>query len=504
MKRFSQHLKESQESHVVLTYGRMNPPSLGHEKLIKKVHEIANLYDAPHHVILSYIVDHNTNPLDPDTKLKYAQQFFPDTNIELATKVHYGIIQQAERIKGNHTHLHVIAGSDKIQEYETLLNRYNGKDYESITVHSAGNRNQTNEGIEGLSATKLRQYAAEGNKVAFDYGLPSKAKGSNIYDAVRKGLGLVEEIGQALFLVGGPGSGKDIILRPFLSYVNEITPNQLQQDRIQPMLQTHTPIIINGTWPDCDSIEAAKTYLTERGYETAMVYVYVSDEESRKRNQARQHGGRVINENLRYEKWYQNNNLFPFYKALFENRFVVFDNDEKPILEPVLGEIQSLFGSVPEKCNDLDTKLQQLFMTELFGQGYPIVPDDAVKEKDIDWSDVVRARKKKKPIGSVTTSVSAKNSVAGTGVGDTYTSRGDGSSFPMGGLGDPSYREEVDSVMPNFGDSGSSHSEPMTTPGERSGSGSSTGADDPATVNNKKKKPFKSFRKGDLGKRTIG
>jgi hypothetical protein len=96
----------------------------------------------------------------------------------------------------------------------------------------------------------------------------------------------------------------------------------------------------------------------------------------------------------------------------------------------------------------------------------------------------------------VQTSVNSKNATNGSSPGREFTIRGDGSSFPMGGIGDPSFREEVDSVMPNFGDSGASHMEPMVTPGERAGSGTgTTGGDDPGTVDKKKKKPFKDYRK---------
>src|SRR4051812_8518293 len=121
MKSFSQFLTAQKESHVVLTFGRFQPPTLGHWKLVQKVHEVADYYHAPHHIVLSHTHGGNKNPLDPETKLKYTKLFFPESNIELSDKSCPGIIQLAAKIQGNHTHLHVVAGDDRIQEYQTLL-----------------------------------------------------------------------------------------------------------------------------------------------------------------------------------------------------------------------------------------------------------------------------------------------------------------------------------------------------------------------------------------------
>ena len=83
MKKFLEKIEEQTKTHnpVVMAFGRMNPPTVGHEKLVNKVKEIANDNHAPHHVILSHSVNAKKDPLDSQTKLKHARRFFPNTKI---------------------------------------------------------------------------------------------------------------------------------------------------------------------------------------------------------------------------------------------------------------------------------------------------------------------------------------------------------------------------------------------------------------------------------------
>ena len=100
MDSFLQRLeKESQtRKPVVMAFGRMNPPTIGHEKLVDRVKQIAKDYNAPHHVIISHSVDAKKNPLDAQTKLKHAKRFFPNTNIEVSSKEQPTFLQHAARL----------------------------------------------------------------------------------------------------------------------------------------------------------------------------------------------------------------------------------------------------------------------------------------------------------------------------------------------------------------------------------------------------------------------
>ena len=194
------HLFESEEKHGVLAFGRMNPPTAGHEKVVSKVHEVAKEHNAVHHVVLSHSQDAKKNPLSVASKVKHAKRAFPGTNIKGASKESPTLLHHAADMhKAGVKHLHVVAGSDRKPEYEKLLHKYNGVKaghghyhFKSITVHSSGERDPDAEGTEGISASKMREHAAAGHEKEFHSGLPSGMKHEHkkeLYHDVRKAMG---------------------------------------------------------------------------------------------------------------------------------------------------------------------------------------------------------------------------------------------------------------------------------------------------------------------------
>ena len=193
--------EQPKEKHAVLAFGRMNPPTSGHEKLIKKVRSIAEKVGGEHHVVLSASQDAKKNPLSAAQKVKHAKRAFSDTNVTAATETAPTILHQAAKLaKQGVQHLHIVAGSDRKEEMEALLNKYNGVEskhgtynFKSITVHSSGERDPDAEGTEGMSASKMREHAKGGNFTEFKKGTPSgmtlKHK-EELYNDVRKGMGL--------------------------------------------------------------------------------------------------------------------------------------------------------------------------------------------------------------------------------------------------------------------------------------------------------------------------
>lgn len=198
---FTSFLKESKtEKHGVLAFGRMNPPTAGHEQVINKVHEVAKEHNATHQVVLSHSHDAKKNPLSPEDKVKHAKNAFPDTNIKAASKEKPTIMHHAADLhKAGVQHLHIVAGSDRKEEMHKLLHKYNDVksghghyNFKSITVHSSGERDPDSEGTSGVSGTKMREHAANGNKKEFHANLPSKMKPEHkdaLYHDVRKGMG---------------------------------------------------------------------------------------------------------------------------------------------------------------------------------------------------------------------------------------------------------------------------------------------------------------------------
>jgi len=204
---FIDYLTEAPEKHGVLAYGRMNPPTTGHEQVINKVHEVAKEHNAVHKVVLSHTsgTKDGKNPLPADVKVKHAQHAFPGTNIEAASKEHPTILHHAAAMASQGVkHLHVVAGSDRVEEYHKLLHKYNGVksahgsyNFKSIKVHSSGERDPDAEGTSGVSGTKMREHAAAGRKNKFHAALPSKMKPEHkeaLYHDVRHHMGIQEAV----------------------------------------------------------------------------------------------------------------------------------------------------------------------------------------------------------------------------------------------------------------------------------------------------------------------
>ena len=194
----------SLKSHKVMAFGRMNPITSGHEAVVNKVHEIAKKHNADHVVIVSHSQDAKKNPLTGEQKVQHAKNAFPGTNVQSASKEHPTILHHAAKAHSTGAqHLHVVAGSDRHEEMHNLLHKYNGQkaahghyNFKSITVHSSGARDPDAEGTTGISASKMREHAASGNKAAFHAGAPSKMKPEHkdaMYNDVRKGMNIKEE-----------------------------------------------------------------------------------------------------------------------------------------------------------------------------------------------------------------------------------------------------------------------------------------------------------------------
>jgi hypothetical protein len=389
--RFLDYLDEQKEKHAVLAFGRMSPPTTGHEVLVNKVKDVAKTFGGSHHVVLSHSQDKVKNPLAPEQKLKHAQRFFPKTNLSVSTKEEPNFLTQAAKLhKQGVTHLHMVAGSDRTDEYYKLLHKYNGThkgalfNFKHIKVHSAGERDPDAEGTTGMSASKMRSHAAEGNFNKFKQGIPKHVKpehAKELYNHVREGMKIKESviddefnellnegvhdkgIFKAVFLGGGPGSGKDFVLDKTMSghglvEINsdkalEFLMDKNNLDMRMPDNQTaardvvrgkaksmtelkqrlalfgRNGLIINGTGDDPEKIAKIKERLESLGYDTSMVMVNTADEVSRQRNVERgQRGGRTVPEDIRKQKWDAVQSARVEYGKLFKDNYAEFDNSE--------------------------------------------------------------------------------------------------------------------------------------------------------------------------------
>ena len=356
MKSFLEILQEEESAgkHHVTTFGRMNPPTTGHLKLIDKVKEVAHKQGAEHSVVVSHSQDAKKNPLSGAQKVKHLKRYSPDTHFEKSSSEHPTIFHHAEKLhKQGVTHLHVVAGSDRVKEYKDKLNKYNGKPnkeghipfhFKKITVHSAGHRDPDAEGSEGMSGTKMREHSKSGNFKEFRKGVPSHVSDKHAKELMhdtRKGMGLHEDtdrgLFKAIFVTGGPGSGKDIIIREAIAEGRIVELNLVQaqeyladkqklsehsKDFRREGIRSRGPLIINGPADDKERISYIKEELEELGYQTMMVFVNTTDAASKERNSLL---SRMMVESVRQDKWLKSQRNTKYFTESFKN-FVVFDN----------------------------------------------------------------------------------------------------------------------------------------------------------------------------------
>ena len=193
---------------IAFAFGRFNPPTIGHLKLMDKVKSTSRDYK----IYLSRSEDPKKNPLGAREKLDLMKKMFPQHARNIVINPSNNVLDILTKLYDTHHRVIMVAGSDRVREFDTLLNRYNNVKsrhgyyyFEDIKVVSAGDRDPDAEGAEGMSASKMRAAAAKGDLEAFKRGLPgsSKGNGERIMTQVRKGMKLAASVS----MMGGPGLG---------------------------------------------------------------------------------------------------------------------------------------------------------------------------------------------------------------------------------------------------------------------------------------------------------
>ena len=162
---------EKTKGTLTITFGRFNPPTTGHEKLLDKV--AASSDEGDYIIVPSRSQNNKKNPLDPDTKVSVMRQMYPSHSEKIvndpANITIFDVLKKAHN--DGYTNVRIVGGGDRVQEFERLSNDYNGKLYafDNVEVLSAGDRDPDAEGTEGMSASKQRKAAADGDFEAF-YG----------------------------------------------------------------------------------------------------------------------------------------------------------------------------------------------------------------------------------------------------------------------------------------------------------------------------------------------
>ncbi len=188
---------EKTKGTLTVAFGRFNPPTTGHEKLLNTVASSSD--DGDYVIIPSRSQDKKKNPLDPDMKVSVMKQMFPQHSEKIindpGNKTIFDILKRAHN--DGYAGVRIVGGADRQKEFDKLVNNYNGKMYQfdNIEVRSAGDRDPDSDSVEGMSASKQRKAAAENDFDGFLRGVPTamnKKAARELFDNVRKSMNIKE------------------------------------------------------------------------------------------------------------------------------------------------------------------------------------------------------------------------------------------------------------------------------------------------------------------------
>ena len=346
MRKFSDLFEAPQT--IVFAFGRFNPPTTGHEKLVKKLASQKSFGDVL--LFSSHSNDPVKNPLSHKDKIKYLKAFFGrQVNvIDADVKQIFQILTFLHDKK--YTKIRMVVGSDRVKEFDNIINKYNSVKgrhgfykFDEIQVVSAGERDPDMDDVSGMSASKMRAFAEKGDFESFKDGVPKTGKrlAEKLYKDIRKGMGIAEgtlphymmedlitegvyDPGtfKAVFFSGGPGSGKSTVVDKLslkalgLKLVNtdKAFENGLKKagmtldlrgadfTKVDPIrarakaitgknmdryIEGRLGMIFDTTSANLTKVKAYKDMLDKLGYESKMIFVNASLDNAQKRNQMR-------------------------------------------------------------------------------------------------------------------------------------------------------------------------------------------------------------------------
>ena len=189
---------EKTKGTLTIAFGRFNPPTTGHEKLLDTVATSSD--DGDYVIIPSRSQDKKKNPLDPDTKVSVMRQMFPKHSEKIvndpSNRTIFDVLKRAHL--DGYTNVRIVGGGDRVKEFENLSGNYNGKLYQfdNIEVRSAGERDpDAEDDLTGMSASKQRKSAAEGDFETFRKGVPASMndkQAKELYNTLRSAMNIKE------------------------------------------------------------------------------------------------------------------------------------------------------------------------------------------------------------------------------------------------------------------------------------------------------------------------
>ena len=424
MKTFNRFVKEDQEKGVVFTFGRFNPPTVGHAKLVDKLTKSTSGGYAPL-VYMSHSQDAKQNPLDFGTKQKFMNLFFGKKVGVMNSNARHVFEIVTDLYNQGYTKIRMVVGSDRVKEFNVLLNKYNSVKgrhgfykFDDIQIISAGERDPDSDDVSGMSASKMRLAATENDFDSFKTGVPDQKHADKLWKAVRRGMNLKENtlpsymqedlldegvydqgVFKAVFLMGGPGSGKSEVVNGLslkslgLKVVNtdpafekglkkaglslDLSKNDPKDyDPIRAIAKVTTKIgmdlyignrlglIFDTTSSKSSLIKSYKQHLDALGYESKMIYVQTSLENAQKRNQARP---RKVPPEIVTQSWNKANANAIKIQKWFGGDFIKIENDDtldalKKKTNGLYGKLMSWTGVFPNNKVAIAWKERELLL----------------------------------------------------------------------------------------------------------------------------------------------
>ena len=338
-------------SRATIMIGRFQPPTMGHGAAINAVRKHASDTEGKHYIFPTHTSGGKSDPLDHETKVNALRKLHPNANIVSDSEVRTPIQIMQYLQKQGHKHITILGGGEEDQKKWKFLQseKYKKEEYpkiKKIEIASAGERDETAKDVTGISGTKLRNMVKDNDRKSFVSHYPEEHKdlANNLFDKVKEGMApkkKLKESATAFFLIGGPGSGKDFVLKnTFAKYdLMEVQIDQVLNGAAKALFEQNKNVVINGPI-DEDKINEVK-FLHEN-YNFDYIYVSVTNKVSRLRNEQREN---PLNESKRIQKFLDVEKLVETIEDIF-----VFNNSmninapsqfEKLIFEDQTNKLES-------------------------------------------------------------------------------------------------------------------------------------------------------------------
>ena len=187
---------------LTIAFGRFNPPHAGHQQLMDTAAAAAEAEESDYMIVPSRSNDPKKNPLDADTKVAFMRGMFPQHSSRIQndqnTRTIFDVLKKAHN--DGYTNVRIVGGADRVKEFDKLANNYNGSLYQfdNVEVLSAGDRDPDADGVEGMSASRLRLAASENDFKTFMSAMPEgfpRREAKQLFDTTRMSMGINEEWG---------------------------------------------------------------------------------------------------------------------------------------------------------------------------------------------------------------------------------------------------------------------------------------------------------------------